>query len=63
MYEFAKYVVSLGGTVAAEHGIGKNKTDLLNLMYSPAEIEAMKDVKRRLDPFWLLGQGTIFPLS
>jgi hypothetical protein len=30
------------------------------LMYPPANIEAMKQVKRRLDPAWLLGQGTIF---
>lgn len=60
IHEFAVYVVSLGGTVAAEHGIGKTKTDLLQLMYSPAEIGAMKDVKRRLDPQWLLGPGTIF---
>jgi D-lactate dehydrogenase (cytochrome)/glycolate oxidase len=60
MYEFAQYVVSLGGTVAAEHGIGKTKKDLLKLMYSPDEIEAMKDVKRRLDPRWLLGRNTIF---
>ena len=63
MYEFAKYVVTLGGTVAAEHGIGKNKTELLKLMYSPTEIEAMKNVKRRLDPDWLLGRGTIFPVE
>ena len=62
MYEFAQFVVSLGGTVAAEHGIGKTKKDLLKLMYSPAEVEAMKDVKRRLDPQWLLGQNTIFEL-
>jgi FAD/FMN-containing dehydrogenase len=60
MYEFAQYVVSLGGTVAAEHGIGKSKTDLLKLMYRPEEIEAMRAVKRRLDPEWLLGRGTIF---
>jgi len=60
MYEFAQYVVSLGGTVAAEHGIGKTKTDLLKLMYSSDEIEAMKDVKRQLDPQWLLGRGNIF---
>lgn len=60
MYDFASFVVSLGGTVAAEHGIGKNKTDLLRLMYSAAEIEAMRDVKRRLDPGWLLGRGNIF---
>ncbi len=58
--EFAEFVVSLGGTIAAEHGVGKLKTGLLKLMYSGDEIEAMRDVKRQLDPQWLLGQGTIF---
>jgi FAD/FMN-containing dehydrogenase len=58
--EFARYTVSLGGTVAAEHGIGKMKTDLLKLMYSPAEIDSMRQVKRHLDPDFLLGRGTIF---
>lgn len=62
IYEFAEIVVSLGGTVAAEHGIGKSKTDLLGLMYTPKEIEAMRKVKRRLDPNWLLGPGTIFEM-
>lgn len=60
MREFAEFVVSLGGTVAAEHGIGKSKTDLLKLMYSPDEIDAMRAVKRTLDPDWRLGRGTIF---
>jgi FAD/FMN-containing dehydrogenase len=63
LYEFAQTVVSFGGTVAAEHGIGKSKTDLFQLMYSAEDIESMKQVKRRLDPNWLLGQGTIFPAS
>ncbi|MBV9611515.1 MAG: hypothetical protein JO091_03545, partial [Acidobacteriaceae bacterium] len=63
MEDFAGYVVSLGGTVAAEHGVGKIKTNLLKLMYSPDEIEAMKEVKRRLDPQWLLGRGTMFEFS
>lgn len=60
MEGFARKVVSLGGTVAAEHGIGKQKTNLLKLMYSPEELEAMKNVKRHLDPQWLLGHGNIF---
>lgn len=60
MYEFGQFVVALGGTVAAEHGIGKTKTDLLRLMYTAQEIQAMKDVKLRLDQHWLLGRGTIF---
>jgi FAD/FMN-containing dehydrogenase len=62
MYEFAQKVVALGGTVAAEHGVGKSKTYLLKLMYSEAELEAMKAVKRKLDPRWLLGRGNIFPI-
>jgi FAD/FMN-containing dehydrogenase len=60
MLDMARYVISLGGTVAAEHGVGKMKTGLLKLMYSPEEIDAMREVKRRLDPEWLLGRGTIF---
>jgi D-lactate dehydrogenase (cytochrome)/glycolate oxidase len=46
--------------VSAEHGLGKRKAGLLEIQFSAAEIEAMKQVKRRLDPQWLLGQGTLF---
>lgn len=62
MHEFAQYVVSLGGTVAAEHGIGKTKTGLLKMMYGAEEMEAMRAVKRRLDPEWLLGRGNLFEM-
>jgi FAD/FMN-containing dehydrogenase len=62
MLDFARYAVALGGTVSAEHGLGKRKRGLLELQYTRDQIEAMKDVKRRLDPQWLLGQGTLFPL-
>lgn len=61
MIEFARKAVSLEGSVAAEHGLGKRKSHLLALQYTPDEIEAMKGVKRRLDPNWLLGQGNLFP--
>ena len=62
MLEFARYAVSLGGTVSAEHGLGKRKAHLLELQYTGEQIDAMKRIKRRLDPQWLLGQGTLFPL-
>jgi FAD/FMN-containing dehydrogenase len=61
MVEFARYAVSLGGTVSAEHGLGKRKAHLLGLLYTPGQIEAMKSVKRRLDPAWILAPGNIFP--
>jgi FAD/FMN-containing dehydrogenase len=59
--EFARQAWLLGGTVSAEHGLGKRKAKLLAMQYSPEHIQAMKDVKRRLDPQWLLGRGTLFP--
>lgn len=59
--EFAAHAVSLGGTVSAEHGLGKRKAHLLALQHSPEAIENMKAVKRHLDPKWLLGRDTLFP--
>ena len=59
--EFAMEAVRLGGTVSAEHGLGKRKAGLLSVQYAPEHIEAMMEVKRRLDPHWLLGRGTLFP--
>jgi len=58
--DLAKEVVAMGGTVGAEHGLGKRKAHLLSLQYNPAEIEAMRSVKRRFDPQQLLGQGNLF---
>ena len=57
---FAEHAVELGGTVSAEHGLGKRKAHLLALQYTPDQIGYMKDVKRRLDPQWLLNQGNLF---
>lgn len=60
MIEFARHAVTLGGTVSAEHGLGKRKAHLLKLQYTPDQIDAMKAVKRRLDPRWLLNRGNLF---
>jgi len=58
--KMAKQAVALGGTVAAEHGLGKRKAHLLEIQYCRDEIEAMLRVKRHLDPQVLLGQGNLF---
>jgi FAD/FMN-containing dehydrogenase len=60
MLEFARQAVAFGGTVSAEHGLGKRKAKLLAIQYTPDQIEAMKNVKRHLDPNWLLSPGTLF---
>ncbi|MGP8243302.1 MAG: FAD-binding oxidoreductase [Bryobacteraceae bacterium] len=60
LVEFARHAVTLGGTVSAEHGLGKRKAHLLGLQYTPEQLEAMRAVKRRLDPLGILGRGTLF---
>ena len=56
----AREAVAMGGTVSAEHGLGKRKAHLLELQYTPEQIEAMRAVKRRLDPAGILGRGTLW---
>ena len=55
-----KEAVRLGGTISAEHGIGKNKTALLHEMYGKKAIEEMFAIKKTLDPNLILGYGNIF---
>jgi FAD/FMN-containing dehydrogenase len=54
-------VLAMGGTVAAEHGIGKLKRRWLPLQLGPVQLGAMRALKRELDPHGLLGQGNVFP--
>ena len=52
-------VIALGGTVAAEHGIGKLKRKWLPLQMSPLQVRAMQAVKRELDPAGILAPGNV----
>jgi len=58
--DLACAVVEIGGTVGAEHGLGKRKAHLLRVQYKPDAIDAMRAVKQRFDPQWLLGRGNLF---
>lgn len=59
---FARRAVELGGTVSAEHGIGKLKQMYFSLMYSSSEIDQMRAVKRALDSNGILNPGVLIPL-
>lgn len=57
--ETLRTVLRLGGTVAAEHGIGKIKRRWLPLQMNPLQIAMMTAVKRELDPLGILAPGNI----
>jgi FAD/FMN-containing dehydrogenase len=59
--ETLAFVLRLGGTVAAEHGIGKLKRRWLPLQMSAMQIGAMRALKRELDPLGILAPGNILP--
>lgn len=52
-------VVAAGGTVAAEHGIGKVKAKWLALQFDGTQQRMLRAVKRELDPLGLLAPGNI----
>ena len=56
---FCRKAVSLGGTVSAEHGIGKIKKPYLKIMYGPQELKQMAAVKKVFDPKGLLGRDNV----
>ena len=49
-----------GGSISAEHGIGRLKASHLGLSRSVAEIAAMRAIKDAWDPRGLMNPGVIF---
>ena len=58
--EFARRVVAMGGSVSAEHGIGRLKKAFLLLQYGPEKLQEMRAVKQALDPRGMLNPGVLF---
>ena len=53
-------VLAHGGSIGAEHGIGRAKAAWLPRDRSPADLAAMRAVKHALDPNALLSPGVLF---
>lgn len=56
---FIAHAIVLGGTVSAEHGIGKLKSKYLNAMMGERYLNEMAALKRAFDPNGILGRGNI----
>jgi FAD/FMN-containing dehydrogenase len=54
-----KVVLKYGGSISAEHGIGKLKRDSLAKVKDPVALELMRGLKRMLDPNGILNPGKV----
>lgn len=52
-------VIRHGGSISAEHGIGRLKRSLLPRVKDPVEMQLMRDMKRTLDPSGILNPSVI----
>ena len=57
--ELAHLAVARGGTVSAEHGIGRHKRHLLAHMVGPGLVEAWRRMRAVADPARVLGRGVV----
>ncbi len=57
---WARAAIGRGGSISAEHGVGKLKIALLEEMYGRDGVAQMRAVKRVFDPGWRLNRGNLF---
>jgi D-lactate dehydrogenase (cytochrome) len=57
---FVARALSVGGTISAEHGVGKIKREYLRALYGDRALSEMAALKRAFDPACVLGRGNIF---
>jgi len=59
-HRFIRRAVDVGGTISAEHGIGKLKRDYLVELYGDQHLREMAALKHSFDPAGILGRGNMF---
>ncbi len=60
-HEVLRLAVELGGTIAAEHGVGIAKTADLPMVRGAGDLAAMRAIKTALDPRGILNPGVVLP--
>jgi len=58
--KFHHALIGMGGTVTAEHGVGRGKVKYLREQLGDAQVDLMRNIKRVFDPKNILNPGVIF---
>ena len=55
--------IEVGGTITGEHGVGMEKNELMQKLFSGETLDAIRGIKRTFDPANLFNPGKLLPLS
>ena len=58
-FEILQVCVEVGGTITGEHGVGVEKLGALSLLFSPADLNALRKIKQAFDPEGILNPGKL----
>ncbi len=61
--EILRMCVRLGGSITGEHGVGIEKREYLGEMFSDADMDSMKRLRRAFDPGEIANPGKMFPVG
>ncbi|MFQ5816850.1 MAG: FAD-linked oxidase C-terminal domain-containing protein [Terriglobia bacterium] len=61
--EIMRACIELGGSITGEHGVGMEKNQMMPLLFSEDDLEAMAAVKRVFNPAGRLNPAKLFPTS
>ncbi len=59
--EMLRVCIDAGGTLSGEHGIGSEKNEYMDMLFSNNDLEAMKKLRSVFNPEELCNPGKIFP--
>lgn len=59
--EILAVCAAFGGSLSGEHGIGMEKNNVMQLIFSDADLALMNEVRRVFDPDGICNPGKVFP--
>lgn len=60
--EILEECIACGGSITAEHGIGVEKIGLMDRLFAPTDLNAMRHVRQAFDPTGHLNPGKLIPV-
>jgi glycolate oxidase len=61
--EIIEFCIEMGGALTGEHGVGMEKSELMPLMFSVADLDLMRDVRAVFNPAGRLNPDKVLPLG